>query len=84
MMKGGLDMEEGWEAEMYVKKKKMKLRENGRRERKVKLGMCCQMRQVSWFKQVGFDQQVGQLDDELANGDYELSKDILVTMGGVM
>ena len=41
MMKTWSGHGEGWEAEMYVKKKKMKLRENGRRERKVKLGMIC-------------------------------------------
>ena len=39
MMKTWSGHGEGWEAEMYVKKKKMKLRENGRRERKVKLGI---------------------------------------------
>ena len=41
---------------------------------KMKVESCHKMKWVSWFNQVGFDQQVGQLDDELANRDYELSR----------
>ena len=57
-----------------VKMEEEEVERKWRRERKVKMERCHKMKWVSWFNQVGFDQQVGQLDDELANRDYELSR----------